>query len=213
MDDRLGGTGNRAPSSIHQGTRRFRQMKVFSTVWLALAILLAASGNPLMGQGSAAKAEGAKYVGVKMCGMCHRGEKRGSQLEIWKASGHAQAYQVLGTDRAKEVAAKAGVEGDPQESDQCLTCHVTAFGVDPSMLGAKFAREDGVQCEACHGPGSLYKRRKTMQDREAAVEAGLVIPDEKTCTGCHNEKSPTFKGFDFKAYFDKIAHPRPGQGG
>ena len=66
---------------------------------------------------------------------------------------------------------------------------------------------EGVQCEACHGPGSLYKSAKIMSkkkyktDREAqhklALEAGLIIPTEETCVGCHNKKSPFFKAFDF----------------
>ena len=41
------------------------------------------------------------------------------------------------------------------------------------------------------------------------MEAGMVVPNEKTCTTCHNEESPTFKGFDFATYNEKIAHPNP----
>jgi len=39
-----------------------------------------------------------------------------------------------------------------------------------------------------------------MKDRDASVAAGLLIPDEATCMGCHNAESPTFSGeFDFEA--------------
>ena len=38
---------------------------------------------------------------------------------------------------------------------------------------------------------------------------GLVAPDEKLCTGCHNEESPTFEGFDYEKMLKKIAHPIP----
>jgi hypothetical protein len=48
-----------------------------------------------------------------------------------------------------------------------------------------------------------------MKDRAKAVAAGLVIPDEGTCLTCHNDKSPTFKGFDFASAMAKIAHPNP----
>ena len=41
------------------------------------------------------------------------------------------------------------------------------------------------------------------------VANGLQIPDEKTCINCHNDKSPTFKGFDFDEYYAIIAHPNP----
>jgi hypothetical protein len=41
-----------------------------------------------------------KYVGVKLCGACHRGEKKGMVLEIWQKSKHALAYKTLeGADR------------------------------------------------------------------------------------------------------------------
>jgi hypothetical protein len=188
-------------------------MKTSFTICLVFAILMGASAVFLTGSGGEARAEDATYIGTKMCGMCHKGEKKGSQLEIWQASAHANAYATLGTDAAKEAAAKAGIEGNPQESDQCLVCHVTAFGVDAAALGTKFVKEEGVQCEACHGPGSMYKSKKVMEDREAAIKAGLLIPDETTCKTCHNEKSPTFKGFDYKTYYEKIAHPTPEEAG
>ena len=48
-----------------------------------------------------------------------------------------------------------------------------------------------------------------MKDHDASVAGGLVIPTEETCTVCHNDGSPTFKGFDFAEYSAKIAHPNP----
>jgi hypothetical protein len=73
-----------------------------------------------------------------------------------------------------------------------------------------------VGCESCHGPGSLYRKVTIMSkskyktdpegQRKLAIEAGLLIPDEATCTKCHNEKSPTFKGFNHEEYLAKIKH-------
>ena len=34
-------------------------------------------------------------------------------------------------------------------------------------------------------------------------------PATQSCTLCHNDKSPTWKGFDEKAMVEKIAHPDP----
>ena len=48
-----------------------------------------------------------------------------------------------------------------------------------------------------------------MKDKQKAVAAGLIIPDEKTCIQCHNDKSPTYKEFDYKKFYAKIAHPIP----
>jgi len=149
------------------------------------------------------------YIGVDGCKMCHKKEKTGDQFGKWSAGPHAGAYATLGTDAAKEAAAAAGIEGSPQEAAECLKCHVTAAGVDPAMLGNKFKVEDGVGCESCHGAGSGYKSMKVMKDHDAAVAAGLTVITEETCTACHNEESPTFKGFDFAEYSAKIAHPNP----
>ena len=49
-----------------------------------------------------------------------------------------------------------------------------------------------------------------MKDPEAARAAGLVMArTADSCTGCHNEESPTFKGFDFEQRWAEIAHPVP----
>ena len=49
--------------------------------------------------------------------------------------------------------------------------------------------------------GSLFLSPNVMAQGSA--------PDEKVCKGCHNEGSPSFKGFDFAAAKAKIAHPNP----
>lgn len=158
----------------------------------------------------------AQYVGAKKCKMCHNKKDQTKQFDIWKGSSHANAYATLATDKAKEFATKAGVKGDPQKAGECLECHVAGYGLDSTFFGKSFVLEDGVQCESCHGPGSKYKSTKIMsktkyaEDPEAqhklAIEAGLTLPDEKTCENCHNERSPAFKGFDFKTSYEKIKH-------
>ena len=176
---------------------------------MGLALLLV----PALAEEGAEEAKPA-YVGAEGCKMCHKSEKQGEQMGKWMESKHAQAYATLASDQAKEIGAKQGM-ADPQKDGKCLKCHVTAYGADASLIaqpkaGKKgFQMEDGVQCEACHGPGSLYKKRSVMKDREAALAAGLLIPDEKTCTGCHNDESPTFTEFKFEEMFKKIAHPIP----
>jgi len=41
------------------------------------------------------------------------------------------------------------------------------------------------------------------------VTVGLINPNKEVCLTCHNEKSPTFKEFDFDAMAAKSAHPYP----
>lgn len=147
------------------------------------------------------------YIGVKKCAMCHKSEAKGNQYGQWLSTEHAKAYEVLATPQAKETAEKAGVSGDPQEAAACLKCHQTGFGADSNLLGPGFVKEDGVQCESCHGAGADYASLTVMKDLDKAVAAGLIMPTEEVCVKCHNPESPNFKGFNFKEYYPKISHP------
>jgi hypothetical protein len=101
------------------------------------------------------------YIGVDKCKMCHK-----IQQTSWLETKHAKATESAkaATDRKFEPA--------------CLTCHAT--NKDEAMAG--------VQCEACHGPGSDYKSIQVMKDKDKAIAAGLVIPTQATCNGCHDGK-------------------------
>lgn len=160
------------------------------------------------------KAADHEYVGTAKCAICHKTEAQGEMYPKWQASPHAKAYETLATDKAKEFAKAKGIE-DPQTSMDCLKCHVTAAGVDAKLLGPKYAKEDGVGCESCHGAGGDYIKKATMEGVTGgtieAASVGLVMPTEETCKTCHNEESPTFSGFDFKKMAAKIAHPMPAE--
>jgi len=180
-------------------------MRKFVTVSLAFLV------SVLTGYGAATHS----YVGVKACTPCHKTEKQGKQQPIWQASPHAKALATLKTPEAQKVAEKAGVKGPASEAQQCLKCHVTATGVAAANLKPTFSKEEGVGCETCHGAGSDYKTMAIMKDRAKSVAAGLTpisVADgtaEKQCKTCHNTESPTFKGFNFKEAWPKIAHPTP----
>jgi hypothetical protein len=154
-----------------------------------------------------AGAQGHTYVGVKACSMCHKTEKQGNQFGIWEKSKHAQAYLALGTPAANDIAKKRGITGPASSAPACLECH--------AIVGnAKAEVKDGVQCEVCHGPGSDYKSLTVMKTKALAIAAGLreykdKAAIEKQCRTCHNEKSPTFKEFNFEERWAKIQHPVP----
>jgi hypothetical protein len=143
--------------------------------------------------GVALWAADAQYVGVAKCKACHKAE-----FEIWQASPHAGAFDKLSAEE--------------QAKDECVACHTTGHGGS----AAEGADLKGVGCESCHGPGSLYRKVSIMSkskykenpdgQRKLAIDAGLVLPDESSCTSCHNEKSPTFKGFNFEEAKAKIKH-------
>lgn len=171
-----------------------------------MAVVLGAGLS--LGQIGMAQAADHNFVGVAKCKTCHKSEKKGNQIGQWSESRHAKAYETLATDKAKEVGKKLGIE-DPQKSDKCLKCHVTGHGAEAALFEESFKKEDGVQCESCHGAGKDYKKLKTMKSREDSVAAGMIIPDEKTCTGCHNKESPSFKGFCYAHYLAKVLHDSP----
>ena len=162
------------------------------------------------------------YVGVNKCKTCHKKESTGDQYGVWKKSSHAKAYETLLGEKAIAAAKERGIAGPPSEAPECLKCHATAYGLEPKDYGKKpLEVADGVQCETCHGPGSAYRKKSIMEDREKAIAHGLIIPDEKTCLRCHNDESPSWDpmrytladgshaGFDFDQAYAKIKHPIP----
>jgi nitrate/TMAO reductase-like tetraheme cytochrome c subunit len=151
------------------------------------------------------------YIGVESCGMCHKTEKMGRQLQIWKESKHSNAFETLKTERSANIVKRLGLSTSATESPECLKCHASGYNVDNSLIGQKFKIEDGVQCETCHGPGSDYKDMKIMKDRNLAVQKGLIVFEniETYCITCHNVESPTYIGFNFEEAWNKIKHPVP----
>ena len=177
-----------------------------------MSILLVVMGIFLFGLTTSAFAA-PEIIGAPKCKMCH-GKKTGDQWTKWEEGPHAGAFAALGTDAAKKIAADKGL-GDPQTEAACLKCHTTQHfvGADYAVdAKGKYELAEGVGCEACHGPGSDYKSKKVMEDHDASVAAGLWAPKSaEFCTKCHNEESPTFKGFNFDEHYAKIAHPVPGE--
>jgi hypothetical protein len=168
----------------------------------------------LLGAAQASAAD-QKYTGVKDCGRCHKKELIGNQLAAWEKSHHSKAFETLKSDAALEIAKQRGMTTPPHEADDCVRCHATAHGLEASQIHKKpLALSDGVQCESCHGPGSAYRKKKTMSDHDKAMAAGMWEPgkDEKICTQCHNADSPSWdeaKGFDYEAMKKEIAHKIP----
>lgn len=128
------------------------------------------------------------HKGIKKCKTCHI-----KVYKTWKQTKHATAYDRL---NEKEKL-------DPK----CIECHTTNKDVNLP----------GIQCEACHGAGGKFSKATIMNkkkfkanpelQKKKAIEAGLIVaPDEANCKQCHNDRSPHFKSFDFKARYEEIKH-------
>ena len=176
---------------------------------LKFHVSLVVLGGLLFGMTQQAVAD-QEIVGAPKCKACHRA-KTGDQWKIWTESAHARAFETLASSESKRIAADMGLD-DPQQEAACLKCHATKASLGEGVVineKANYVDNEGVGCEACHGPGSDYKSKKVMLDPEAAKAAGLIM--NTGCRKCHNEESPTFKGFDFEARWLDIAHTVPGE--
>ena len=174
---------------------------------LAVTVMVAFSVSSV----SSKNAGNFKYVGVSKCQTCHKSDAAGKQLDIWQNSKHSQAFKTLQTEAADKIAKDKGFSTKAAETPQCIKCHVLGKDINPDELTESFVKEDGVQCETCHGPGSEYKAMSIMKDKQKAIENGLNVPTDRNafCTTCHNPESPTFKEFKGDEMWDKIKHYKP----
>jgi hypothetical protein len=184
--------------------------RIFLVFGVVVALSLVFPVVLLSQQAEKAKAPEYKYIGVAGCKPCHL-----PAYKIWSTSPHASAFTVLASPDAKKIAAAKKI-ADPQKSDKCLKCHVTAFDAKAELKDTKYSAANGVWCETCHGPGGGYKL--VMKDPVKAKERALVVhrTDEAKialCTKCHNPESPTMKEFDMKTAWPKIAHMLPKKAG
>jgi len=141
------------------------------------------------------------FVGARVCAPCHEGTDGAYLFSGWRMTGHADAWSVLGGDRAREIAAAQGLAETPLRAETCLRCHSTGHG----EVGreASFDPTLGVQCESCHGPGGAH----------AADATGIsppVRPDRRVCESCHTPGIHSSSSvFDFESALSRVDHSRP----
>jgi len=147
----------------------------------------------------------AKYVGVYVCGRCHKGPDYSYQFSKWRMTGHATAYATLATPEAYAIAEKQGLRTSPQSSVECLKCHTTIFTDSAGGALDSYSPYEGVGCEACHGAGGEYVPQAIMTDPRAAKAAGLREVTREVCLRCHENAHD--KPFDFEKAVKRISHP------
>ncbi len=155
----------------------------------------------------------AKFVGVgsmdglswtfPQCALCHQ-----TNFDRWKDTGHATMFS-RGID---------GIASD-HYAERCISCHTTGYDASPSAINdgfddvqselgwifptalhagnwdtlktdfTKLAHRANIQCESCHGPGSLHKGDKTSIDMSL---------DASVCAYCHESGSRYIKPTQWK---------------
>ena len=156
----------------------------------------AAGGTPLLPYQSPGRS-----LGVVSCAseLCHGAVVRWKQSNIlqneyvtWsRVDKHAtRAFQVLASERSKRIVANLGLAGPATGEKLCLDCH--AFAPPTARRGERFRVEDGVSCEACHGPaeGWIAPHVEPGATHAGNVEHGLYpledpVAQARLCLSCH----------------------------
>ena len=143
----------------------------------------AAAGKPV-----AVVAKGqASYVGMEACVDCHS-----DQTDFWNKTIHASAWKTL-------------IDRGQQFDLSCIGCHVTGWERPGGSNLAHNTNLRDVQCETCHGPGSIHVAKGGLE-KPAAVH--LAPPPDLCATQCHTkEHSDTFQ---YEAYLRDIVGPGHG---
>ncbi|HEX8170519.1 MAG TPA: multiheme c-type cytochrome [Thermoanaerobaculia bacterium] len=141
-----------------------------------------------------------RYVGVASCANagCHGSTQPlqashvlQNEYYTWLNSDrHAGAYNVLFSERSARIAKNMRLRRRAYEEAVCLDCHTT--NIPGNLVAGAVDREDGVQCEVCHGPASGWRAEHTEAGwtHEQSVARGMIdlrsINARGTvCTGCH----------------------------
>jgi hypothetical protein len=208
-------------------TSAAKSRSVAASSWIALLVLASALGLAAARAGTSAAPASAgdsrldnKYIGADKCKSCHGAPEGGDQYGKWKTTLHAKAFHSLSSDAAKAIGTARGI-ADVSKADECVRCHVTAFGVPETDLKKGFDRTQGIQCEVCHGPGEAHMKARfaaaakaSSGGAPAALPAGeiVAVPGEQVCKQCHNEASPSYKPFCYHEFSAQIRHLDPRKG-
>ena len=115
----------------------------------------------VIAQDAPAPAE-ATYLGADKCKMCHA-----KQHATYMKMKHATAIEALSAEE--------------QKKPECVKCHVTGFGKTGGFESLeKTPKMAGVQCEACHGAGSL-NMKAPMADKKKTINGKGI-----DCRECHS---------------------------
>jgi hypothetical protein len=120
------------------------------------------------------------YAWAEACKSCHP-----DIYDSWSKTKHARTLDRLSNDEQQQT---------------CITCHTTG-GVGKLEVDGNFVNK-GVQCEGCHGPAAAH-----VADEKNTVGLSKT-PSARVCEGCHNDKSPHYRGFVFQG-MSKLVHAMP----
>jgi hypothetical protein len=155
-------------------------MKHLAFATMAVSMTLLAQTEPANRQPPTAN----QYLGAASCASsgCHGSTQPLDATKVlqneyytWLNSDrHAQAYNVLFEARSARIAKNMRLAKRAYEEKICLDCHTT--NVPAAQVAGTVDLEDGVQCEACHGPASGWRAEHTEEGwtHEQSVARGMI---------------------------------------
>ncbi len=127
------------------------------------------------------------YVGQTVCLACHA-----ATATFAAKDAHAVAWKTLQD------------AGKTRDLD-CVPCHVTGFGQPGGTTLGHLGQLTSVQCEACHGPGSLHAAKPAK-----GAKSLLAPVADSTCTVCHTpQHAPRFAFDPYRAKLLVPGHGKP----
>ena len=157
-------------------------------------------------------------VGVVNCAssLCHGSVRPWKDSKVlqteyvtWsRVDKHARAFLTLSNAQSKRIAQNLGI-GDPTKEKICLDCH--AHNVPAAQRGERYRLEDGVSCEACHGPAgrwlSVHVEDNATHEKNLAsglYELADPAARARLCLSCHFGNADRFVTHRLMA----AGHPR-----
>ncbi len=201
-----------------QKTRLRRRLVMLFTVGTAAMYLWMASGHgPARASTQGQQPAAQQWMGVTSCVGCHSNGPVGNlkddyvlltESKTWEAKDkHSQAFNVLKTTPGSRAEAMAkilkqspGWEKPFTEDARCLNCHAANVPTDGRF--ATFKIEDGVSCDACHGPAFGWFaahiapgwRTKPMAEKVSMGMTDVRDPVNRSamCFSCHIGEAKAF---------------------
>jgi hypothetical protein len=194
---------------------------------VSAAHLDGAGASALRGAGSCAAS--ACHGGIEAVPENVSFAKRNEHTTWLTSDPHAEAYNVLFSERSKSIAKNLGEAfGEAHKAPRCLACHSTV-AVEPSQGDDRLEsiQRDGVSCESCHGAAGGWIGEHTTNgwpslSPDQKAERGFnTLRDQfgsrlgtraQTCTGCHigapEDKQRGLPLRDMNHDFIAAGHPR-----
>lgn len=127
-----------------------------------------------------------KEAAAEVIGHADRGKQR--PCAVPTVPDHKNAYAALTTPIAAEVAMLSGIHDSPATAQICLACHATGADEGPRWWNPSFRLADGIQCEACHGAGSLHVAMHRGENHDNNTRDSIRPGARWQCEACHYDR-------------------------